>query len=256
MAKKQSFKKNRTAILTVAIILSIILYLAGVFSGLYANKIIEKKTTADLLNLKNETNTSLENIKTGAKQDFDILSDYIKFLDGHLQNLQLEQTFMETLSSQEKCNFTEIAMDSLLKQFEYYWDRLPLRIEEYESQVDDLSQEYVLLKQQYTQLSIRTWILANNRNKECNGDLITILYFYTRNCNNCVAQGEVLDELRNYYMLKNKDVLIFTVDLNSDFSIIRYMKQYNQIESAPALLIDDTVYQGRVFNLDELKELT
>jgi hypothetical protein len=247
-------QKNRTMIITIAIVVSLILYFTGVFSGLYANKIIEKKTTADISNLKNQTSYDIANLKDKTSQDLSVLSNYIKFLDGYLKNIQLEQSFVETLSDEEMCNFTKIAMDELNTEFSYYWERLPFRIEEYELNNPQKTDEYILLKQQYTQLSMRTWILAKNRQQRCQGDLVPILYFYTSDCVNCVKQGEMLDDLTKNPK-ESKSVLVFTVDMNSDLSIIRYLKVYYNIEEAPALLINGKIYYGRIFTADELRDL-
>ena len=69
---------KRRYIILFAIITSIILYLSGVFSGLYANKLIKESTQKDIFNLKTETSKDLE-----------LLQNYIDFLDSNLKDMQL-----------------------------------------------------------------------------------------------------------------------------------------------------------------------
>lgn len=245
-------QRKRNTIIAIAIVISIILYLSGVFSGLYASKMIQQRTESDIKNLKNETRSDLLYLKSETREDFDILSSYIKFLDGNLQEMQLERAFQDTLSPEESCIFSNITLIQLTKQFNYYWDRLPFRIEEYEAKNPSFGDEYILLKQQYTQLSLRTWLYAENKNKRCDGDLVVILYLYSAECPSCIKQGEILDNLQKSIESQGRDVMIFTVDLNSESSIIKYIRESHDITDAPALLISDHIYQGRVFEEDEI----
>jgi len=148
MIDQKPINKMRGSIIVIVIIISIVLYLAGVFSGLFANNIIKKETQQNIDILKKETESYLSE-----------LENYIEFLDTNLKSMQLEETFAETLTPEEKCDFFQISLNELVGQLGYYWDRLPYRLEEYEKN-NILTDEYILLKEQYTHLSIRIWILA------------------------------------------------------------------------------------------------
>lgn len=230
----------KTGIILFAVIASIILYLAGVYSGLYANKIIRKETKEGIASLKQET-----------EQDLVALQSYVAFLDGNLKNMQLEQTFIETLSHEQMCDFSIISFNELINMLRFYWDKLPFRIEEYERD-NPLSEEYLLLKQQYAHLSIRTWILAKSQYDKCDMDLVHGLYFYSADCENCVEQGEQLDELNKKVRADGRDIIMFPVDSNSDETIIKNLKEYYSIDSTPAVMINDYVLQGEVFTAKEL----
>ena len=234
----------KTGIILFAIIASIILYLAGVYSGLYANKIIRKETKEGIASLKQET-----------EQDLVALQSYVAFLDGNLKNMQLEQTFIETLSHEQMCDFSIISFNELINMLRFYWDKLPFRIEEYERD-NPLSEEYLLLKQQYAHLSIRTWILAKSQYDKCDMDIVHGLYFYSADCKNCVEQGEQLDELNKKVRADGRDMIMFPVDSNSDETIIKNLKEYYSIDSTPAVMINDHVLQGKVFTAKELFSYT
>jgi thiol-disulfide isomerase/thioredoxin len=235
---KESSKKKY--IIGFALIVSVLLYFSGVFSGLNANKIIKESTQKDILDLRRETSEDLHSLQT-----------YIDFLDSNLKDMQLEQTFTETLNEDERCSFSAISLSGLFSQLPYYWDRLPYRIEEFEK-YNQLSVEYNILKQQYTHVSIRTWILARNQQEKCNSDIIHGLYFYSADCEDCIRQGEQLDEVNKELEKLGKDIVMFPIDYNSNETIISNLKEYYNIKSIPAIIINDNVLQGRLFEADEV----
>lgn len=229
MSKKKPQINKRIIIIIIAIILSVMLYLAGVFSGLYANRILKKETQKDL----------------------NVLENYVNFLDTNLKNMQLEEGFMATLDSEQMCNYSMISLNNILGQISNYWDKLPYRLEEYEKN-RTLSSDYLILKKQYTDLSIRMWLLAKNRYTKCNVSLVQGIYFYSSDCENCVEQGEELDELRRLVLARGSDIIIIPIDFKTNESIINNIKSYYGIRSTPAIVINDEVLQGRVFTANEL----
>ena len=233
-------QKKRNYIILFAIIASIVLYLSGVLSGLYANKIVEKSTAKDISSLKLETS-----------KDLDILQRYVNFLDTNLKNMQLEQTFTESLTEEEMCSFSIISINELFNQLSYYWDRLPYRIEEYE-RYNEPVEEYNLLKQQYAHLSIRTWIMARSQHEKCNIDLVHGLYFYSADCEECIKQGEQLDKLNSMVTEAGREIVMFPIDFYLEQPIVNNLKEYYGINFTPAIIINDKVFQGRLFKADEL----
>src|SRR3989338_7771691 len=231
---------QKTYIILFAIFASVILYLAGVFSGLYANKILKEATEKDISILKEKTS-----------KDLVALQSYVDFLDVNLKSMQLEQTFRETLASEQMCSFSRISFNELLSQLGYYWDRLPYRIEEYEK-YNKLSEDYKLLKQQYAHLSIRTWILARNQYEKCSMNVTHGLYFYSADCKECVEQGEQLDKLNLKARASGKEMVMFPIDFYMGEPIASNLKKYYGINSSPAIIINDNVLQGRLFTAEEL----
>ncbi len=231
---------KRKYIIFFAILISIILYFAGVFSGLYANKVVKESTSKDIFDFKTETSKDLE-----------LLQNYIDFLDGNLKNMQLEQTFIETLSKGQMCNFSKISLNELFSQLSYYWSKLPYRIEEYEK-YNKLSPNYILLKKEYAHVSIRTWILARNQYQQCQMDIVHGLYFYSADCEECISQGEQLDILGNKIKQQGREMIMFPIDFYMKEPIVENLKKYYNINSTPAIIINDRVMQGRLFTSDEL----
>jgi hypothetical protein len=236
---------KRSTIILVSIVLSIILYLAGVMSGLYANKIIDKKTTEDINTLKTETQKNIQDVRAEAKENIESLQRYINFLELNLKSIQFDQIFLETLDETQKCNFSSITMNSLLTQLDAYRVNLPFRLEEYEKG-NTLSVEYLELKKQYNELSINAWIILKNKYHICDTEILPILYFYSRDCDSCIRQGEELDKLQQDTSL-TKRFMVFTIDYTSEQPMVKNVREFYRIKSLPALVIDNAVLQGRVF---------
>ncbi len=233
-------RPKRMHIILFAIIASAILYFSGVFSGLYANKLVKESTRQDIDILKEET-----------QQDLEVLQNYVAFLDNNLKSMQLEQTFSETLTEEEMCDFSVISLNELFKQLRYYWDRLPFRIEEYEK-YNVLSKEYNLLKQQYAHVSIRTWILARSQYEKCDTNLVHGLYFYSADCEECIKQGEQLDKFNEKVRRAGMEVVMFPIDFYLEEPIVTNLKTYYRIVETPAIIVNDNVFQGRLFKANEL----
>ncbi len=251
MIKRSSASKKRNAIIAVALMMCVVLYLAGVFSGLYANKILERKTLSDIQSFKNATERNIQDLESITKEELDSLKGYVGFLETNLKSRQLERIFVETLSQDEECRFLDISMDHLIKELQYYRELLPFRIEEYEK-TKQPSKEYYLLKEQYNQLSVSTWIMAKNSQKKCNTSLINTIYFYSADCGNCVEQGEQLDIFNRELVDSGKNVMLFAIDFNSDDLTISLLKEFYNITSLPAIIMNDRIYQGRMVKAEEL----
>lgn len=232
--------KRRNAIIVIAVIISAVLYIAGVLSGIFANKIVKEETRQDISTLKKET-----------RQDLASLQSYVDFLDTNLKNMQLEQTFTETLNHDDMCKFSSISMNELVNQLGFYWSRLPFRLEEYEN-YNKVTYDYLLLKEQYAHLSIRTWMLAKSQYEKCNTTLVHGLFFYSANCSACVEQGRQIDLLSKKISNIGSNLIMFPIDFNSRQTIVRSLKGYYNITSAPAIIINDKVFQGRLFKAEEL----
>lgn len=245
-------KSQRKVIILTAVIVSIILYFTGVFSGLYANKIFEERTKENIENVREESKRDIWFIKSETEEELEDLRNYVDLLELNMKTMQLEQIFVETLSEEKICDFSSITIESLLNQLAYFWDKLPYRIEEFETQ-NELSEEYLQLKKQYTQHSIKTWIYVRNKHNLCKTTYIPILYFYSNQCEDCIKQGEELDGLK--IQEKGKGVLVFTIDINSEDIMVRYIKEFYNVTQAPSLIIKDRVYEGFTGSKDLLGEL-
>jgi hypothetical protein len=112
-------------------------------------------------------------------------------------------------------------------------------------------EEYSLIKREYSFLSLRAWIIATQHYNNCKQDLIPILYFYSAKCDSCIKQGEYIDKLKE--KLSPKELIAFTIDLELNESSVDLIKTYYNITQAPAMIIHNTVLQGRTYNEKEIE---
>ena len=227
---KAKILPTRKQIFTVAIVLSLIMYLLGVFSGLFANKIMEERVEEDIEFLKSHN---------------DVAS-----LD--LKNMLLQQLLIDQLPNE--CKSSKIYLENLRKQLEPYWQKLPARLEAYDK-TGKITEEYITLKREYIRLSLRMWLLTKKNYEKCNSDLIPILYFYDKDCQTCTRQGEIFDELKIEMENINKSLVVFHIDQNFEDDNVYLLKEYYNITSVPSVITENKIISGEIISLNKLIEI-
>lgn len=230
MAKKQP-KVKQGSIIIVAIIVSVVLYVAGVMTGLNANKLIEQQVGVEITDIK------------------DLLDD--SSLD--LKNIQLQQYYIDNFPEENRCELIDIYTENLYNQINSFWQVLPSRLEAYEKEAQQ-TDEYTTIKREYIRLSLRFWLTIVNAREECdNQDLIGILYFYTPDCENCVAQGEEFDQFQ-LLLKRQKDIIIFPIDATFEDDTVYMLKKFYNITQYPAVIVDGFLIQGQVVQAEQLQQ--
>ncbi len=209
---------NRQIYLNAAV-LTIILYVLGIFTGFFLYK-----------SQMEETSKELETLRV------------------KLENLQLENMYLTTNQGSLSCKFLSVSLKNLEKKIMEFSKRLPRRLESYEK-YGKVNSEYEKLKRDYMLLSLRTWILASSIKDRCGRDIIPILYFYSKDCDTCVKQGEELDKIRS-----DPRVMIFVVDYNLDEPIVKIIEDSYNVTTVPSLIIDEKLVSG-FRNATELRKL-
>jgi thiol-disulfide isomerase/thioredoxin len=101
--------------------------------------------------------------------------------------------------------------------------------------------EVVSLKQNYSLLQIKDYLLMNNINDKCGAKNIMILYFYSKKCDDCERQGLVLTKLHEDY----PNVRIYSFDYDIGVSAVKTLISINEIlPKQPALVIGNDNYYG------------
>lgn len=225
-------KKQRKNAIIISIVISMVLFGAGLFSGLSVNKIIEERQ----------------------KEDFSFLVEYVNRLDTDLKSFQIQERFIDGLPATEACTLKDAYFTQIVESLKYYWSILPQRLEEYERE-QELSDNYLEIKQQYTSLNLRAWIIARENHRECSKNTVPALYFYSANCTDCVEQGENLDIAKNLLKEENKTLAVFTFDADSTDSALQLIKSYYGISQTPAVVINDRTYQGEIMSSVRIAEV-
>ena len=114
--------------------------------------------------------------------------------------------------------------------------------------------EVTYLKNYYSLLEIKDYLLAKRISERCGVKSAFILYFYTttEDCELCQEQGIVLTALREQY----PELRVYSFDYSTELSAVKAMIQIYKIKDTllPALVIDGDLLTG-FRDFDELSEL-
>lgn len=218
---------KKKKLLIIAIITTFILYLMGIITGYFIQVRILSRTQEDLRKVQ---------------EDF---YDYKSNLD----NIQLEQLYLTTHQGELNCKILVSTIDEIHNNLAYFWSKLPSKLEVYEK-YSEIQPEYVKLKRDYTLLSIRTWLLSLDIKKGCSKDIIPALYFYSKDCDTCINQSYVLDNLKE----EVPNFSAFIVDFNLDEPIVKIIKKVYNVTEVPSFIINDKLYSGYQ-SLEKMKKI-
>lgn len=99
------------------------------------------------------------------------------------------------------------------------------------------------LKQSYSLLEIKDYLLMKKISERCGIKSVFALYFYANKdtCPDCVKQGYILTDLHDTY----PELRVYSFDYNLDLSAIKALISiYKVPEKLPALVINGQVYSG------------
>lgn len=97
------------------------------------------------------------------------------------------------------------------------------------------------LKKYYSLLQVKDYLLSQEIAKKCDIEIESIVYFYEKDCSECIKQGYVLTELKKKYPW----LRIYSFDRLLDFSIVEtFAGLYDLSEDAPIIIIDGKKYSG------------
>jgi hypothetical protein len=123
-----------------------------------------------------------------------------------------------------------------------------------EQNLGDTNPEVIQLKQQYTLLEIKDYVLLQNITQKCGGKPVYILYFYSNagDCPECSQMGDVLTYLRQTY----PGLRVYAFDYNLDLSAITTLEKLTKLNGQlPALVINNRPPVYGFQNLDQMLTL-
>ncbi len=218
---------KKKKLLIIASITTIILYFMGILTGYFVQVKVLSRTQEELEKVQEE------------------FYDYKQ----NLENIQLEQLYLTTHQGELSCKILVSTIDEMHNNLAYFWSRLPSKLEVYEK-YSEVQPEYVKLKRDYTLLSIRTWLLSLDVKEKCGEEIIPALYFYSRDCDSCIDQSYVLDNLKE----ENPNFSAFIVDFNLDEPIVKIIKNVYNVTEVPSFIINDKLYPGYQ-SLEQMKKI-
>jgi hypothetical protein len=115
------------------------------------------------------------------------------------------------------------------------------------------SADVITLKEYYSLLEIKDYILMQQIYKQCNARPLSILYFYSNkgNCTDCTKEGYVLTALRNEY----PDLRVYSFDVDLGLNAIQTLVSLYHIEpQLPVIVVNDTTYPS-FQSIDDIKKI-
>lgn len=112
-----------------------------------------------------------------------------------------------------------------------------------ESQSGFDESEVETLKQYYSLLEIKDYLLLNKIGEKCKKTPLSILYFYSTDdsCKDCEKEGYVLTNLRQSY----PELRVYSFDYNIDLPAVKTLISINKVKNQlPAIIIKDKTYYG------------
>ena len=120
---------------------------------------------------------------------------------------------------------------------------LASRLSYMEDTVGDTNAEVLYLKQDYSLLEIKDYLLMQKIAEKCGHEPLSILYFYSNkgDCEECKQEGYVLTYLREQYPA----LRVYSFDYNLDVGALQTLISIDDVDNnLPALVINDKVYYG------------
>ncbi|OGG76599.1 hypothetical protein A2950_00260 [Candidatus Kaiserbacteria bacterium RIFCSPLOWO2_01_FULL_55_19] len=121
-----------------------------------------------------------------------------------------------------------------------------------ESQLGADNAQVIRLKQQYSLLEIRDYLITKQLAVACGTKPVTVLYFYSNagDCSDCDRAGYALSYLRNTY----PSLRVYSFDYNLNLGALETFIAINKIQdSLPAFVINGKQYYGFT-SLEELEK--
>ena len=111
-----------------------------------------------------------------------------------------------------------------------------------ENQLGKNNKEVLSLKEYYSLLEIRHWLLLRLAKERCGTDYNLVLYFYSNlgDCPDCDQQGSVLSTLHKKY----PGVNIYSFDINLPNPALQTVKRIFGVKQAPTTIANTKVMQG------------
>jgi hypothetical protein len=159
------------------------------------------------------------------------------------ESLQWQYLFLTSSTDKEQtCAVLHVALEKSITDLGRSLDKV--QTYKKDSQINE--KDYALIERSYVIDNLKYWLLASKTKKECGGDYVTILYFFSeKNCPNCPDQGVILTYYKQKY---DEKLLVFPINLDLEYSeaslgILRSM--YN-VTTLPTITVEDKKFEGVV----------
>lgn len=151
--------------------------------------------------------------------------------DELMSNMAGYELAFTILSKENMCttNFTDLQKERA---------RLGREVSDLEERLGSENAAVNTQKELYYTYQLREYMLLRELKAKCSKNYPLILYFYTVDNDDCIAQGHILDAISSKYNLTT----IYAIDYNSKNPSVNVIKSIYNISSTPALVINEKSY--------------
>jgi hypothetical protein len=116
------------------------------------------------------------------------------------------------------------------------------RLDYMENKLGNDNSEVLRIKEYYSLLELRHWLLLKKTRAECglNSDLILFFYSNKNDCPRCEEQGFILTYIRKKY----PNVHVYSFDVNLDNVALDTIKEIYDVREAPTIVVNNVAYDS------------
>lgn len=211
-------KKFHLSLYISAGIISFIIFISGVFVGIWVNEI------------------KARSIERGSED-----------VSGMLRDFETQLLLLDLFPSNSTCQLYEMQLRRLSGEL----GALEEELMEYESTRRIDFPEFLRMKEEYNLLLIKYWVFSENMRTKCNSTYLTLLYFYNKECGACNDEGVIL----TYYKMKlGEKLLVFAIDMDLNLTSTKALMESFGVKVAPTLVINSRKFEG-FYDKEGLREL-
>ncbi len=170
---------------------------------------------------------------------YDLTQEVNEELEVKYLSLQLQHLYLNSFSNQDNCPILATALKETVKDLS---DSLS-EVIAYEEENDASNKRKDLVIRRYTLDNLRYWLLAIQSKKQCNINLVPVLYFYSTDCPSCPNQGTIFTYFKQLF---GEEILVFPINLDyrDQEPMIEIMVSQYEINKFPTSIIDNKKYEG------------
>lgn len=115
-------------------------------------------------------------------------------------------------------------------------------------------EDVIFRKKFYTLIQIEHLEFIKRINEECNKNINIILFFYS-NEEDYLKQSERLGDLLGpIYERNKKNLVLYSIDLNLNSSLIRNLKEIHNVSKEPLILLNEDNRFSKIENINQIED--
>ena len=185
---------------------------------------------------------------------YKVVKSIVEKQDLEFEMLQVQYLFLQQVEGEKNKNFSCSVTSTILENNVKTLSPILNKILDYEKNKNTNLQEYTNLRIRYDIYNTKYFLLAEKSRKECNNDIVTILYFFNNKCESCKKQGYILSGLKK--VLKEK-ILVYPFEekfKSEDFTVDLLVKSYN-ITTTPTIIVNEKTRIEGFVDKEKLKSI-